>query len=294
MDQALQSEGVAGVSLPNVRDIVLVASGKGGVGKSTVTVNLAAALRNRGLKVGVVDADLYGPSLGLMLGTEDQFLVPAEGGKVVPFMTHGIHSMSIANTTPAESPIVWKGSLVAQGLMQLFVDVAWPELDVLLVDMPPGTGDVQLTILEQLDVSGAVVVTTPQRLAVADAERGIAMFHELNIPVFGLIENMDGYLCPCCGERMELFPSGAAKTLAKMKHVSHLGSLPLDPDGQSCADGGVPLIDKNPEGETAKAFSSLGEAVVKALARERSAAASRLGREEEDTAFWNELLGDGK
>ena len=294
MGLAQQTEDAVGVSLPNVRDIVLVASGKGGVGKSTVTVNLAAALRNRGLKVGVVDADLYGPSLGLMLGTEDQFLVPTDGGKVVPFLTHGIHSMSIANTTPAESPIVWKGSLVAQGLLQLFVDVSWPDLDVLLVDMPPGTGDVHLTLLEQLDVSGAIVVTTPQRLAVADAERGITMFHELNIPVFGLIENMDGYLCPCCGERMELFPGGAAKTLTKMKHVTHLGSLPLDSEGQACADGGVPLIDKKPEGEVAKAFASLGEALVKALARERSAAASRQGHEEEDAAFWKELLGDEK
>lgn len=277
-------------SLPNVRDVVLVASGKGGVGKSTVTVNLAAAMRNQGLKVGVVDADLYGPSMGLMLGTSEQEVEQGSEGKVKPFENHGIQSMSIANVMPPESPIIWKGSLVAQGLMQLFQDVDWPELDVLLVDLPPGTGDVQLTLLEQLDVSGAVVVTTPQRMAVADAERGISMFHELNIPVFGIIENMDGYLCPCCGERMELFPGGAAKSLARMKHVAHLSGLPLDPDGQECADGGTPLIDKKPEGDAAQAFHDLAASVIKSLERERSAMASRQGREEEDTAFWSELL----
>jgi len=291
MTTAAQAEEHVLFSLPSVRDIVLVASGKGGVGKSTVTVNLAAALRGKGVKVGVVDADLYGPSMGLMLGTAEAEL-QYEGDKALPFLSHGIHSMSIANVMPPESPIVWKGSLVAQGLMQLFQEVDWPELDVLLVDLPPGTGDVQLTLLEQLDVSGAIVVTTPQRMAVADAERGIAMFHELNIPVFGLIENMDGYLCPCCGERMELFPGGAAKSLARMKHVAHLGSLPLDPDGQAYADGGIPLIDSKPDGDTARAFANLADAVVTSLERERSASASRVGREEEDAAFWKELLDD--
>jgi len=278
-------------SLPSVRDVVLVASGKGGVGKSTVTVNLAAAMRNQGLKVGVVDADLYGPSMGLMLGTSEFEIEQNSAGKIKPFDSHGIKSMSIANVMPPESPIIWKGSLVAQGLMQLFQDVEWPDLDVLLVDLPPGTGDVQLTLLEQLDVSGALVVTTPQRMAVADAERGIGMFHELNIPVFGIVENMDGYLCPCCGERMELFPRGAAKSLARMKHVAHLGSLPLDPDGQDCADSGTPLVDKKPEGDAAQAFHDLAESVIKSLKRERSAMASRQGREEEDKAFWNEVLG---
>lgn len=278
-------------SLPNVRDVVLVASGKGGVGKSTVTVNLAAAMRNQGVRVGVVDADLYGPSIGLMLGTSDLDVRHGTEGKVVPFEKHGIRSISIANVLPPESPIIWKGSLVAQGLMQLFQDVEWPELDVLLVDLPPGTGDVQLTLLEQLEVSGAVIVTTPQRMAVADAERGIGMFHELNIPVFGIVENMDGYVCPCCGERMELFPEGSAKSLARMKHVAHLGGLPLDPDGQTYADGGTPLIDLKPDGEVAEAFSALAEFVSNALKRERSAAASRKGLEEEDAAFWKELLG---
>lgn len=290
MNAPAPADAPEGFSLPNVRDVVLVASGKGGVGKSTVTVNLAAAMRNQGLKIGVVDADLYGPSMGLMLGTSEQSVERGAQGKVKPFDTHGILSMSVANVMPPESPIVWKGGLVAQGLMQLFQDVDWPELDVLLVDLPPGTGDVQLTLLEQLEVSGAVVVTTPQRMAVADAERGIAMFHEYNIPVFGIIENMDGYLCPCCGERMELFPGGAAKTLARMKHVAHLGSLPLDPDGQACADGGIPLVDKKPESPVAQAFQGLAVSVIKSLERERRAMASRQGREEEDAAFWSELL----
>jgi ATP-binding protein involved in chromosome partitioning len=185
--------------VPGIDDIVLVASGKGGVGKSTVTVNLACALGRRGKRVGVLDADLYGPSVARMLGTGDGLPVD-EQGRARPAQNHGVWSASVGNLLPPEAGLVWKGPLVAQTLVQMFRELAWPELDVLLVDMPPGSGDVALTILEQIPVSGALLVTTPQRLSTVDAARGIALLHDLDIPVFGLIENMDRYLCPCCGE----------------------------------------------------------------------------------------------
>ena len=189
-----------GESIAGVRDVLLVASGKGGVGKSTVTVNLACALRAQGLRVGVLDADLYGPSIARMLGTETELEYDAQG-RAIPAIGHGIQTVSVAQRIPPEAALVWKGPLVAQTLLDMFRGVAWPDLDLLLVDLPPGTGDVPLTILEQIPVSGAILVTTPQRLAQVDAERGIELFHQLDIPVFGLVENMAHAICPGCGER---------------------------------------------------------------------------------------------
>ena len=226
-------------------DIVLVASGKGGVGKSTVTVNLACALSRMGKRVGILDADLYGPSISRMLGTTGELPVNDQG-RTMPAQNHGVWAVSIGNVLPPEAGLVWKGPLVAQALVQMFRDLAWPELDILLVDLPPGSGDVVLTILEQIPVSGALLVTTPQRMSLADAARGVALFHDLDIPVFGLIENMDRYLCPCCGEEQTLFPPGAADALAARKHVKYLGGIPLDPEGQTCADHGDPLVGNLP------------------------------------------------
>jgi len=226
--------------IPGVRDVVLIASGKGGVGKSTVTVNLACALQAQGQRVGVLDADLYGPSIARMLGALGA-LEYGENGLPLPMETHGIPSMSMANIIPPEAALAWKGPLVAQALVQMFREVAWPELDILLVDLPPGTGDVQLTILEQIPVTGTVLVTTPQKLALSDARRGVALFHDLDIPVIGLVENMETYICPCCGEAQALFPRGGAQALAADKHVAYLGGIPLDPGAQAQADGGTPL-----------------------------------------------------
>ena len=277
--------------LEGIGDIVLIASGKGGVGKSTVTVNLACALNRMGKRVGILDADLYGPSISRMLGTTGELPVNTEG-RVVPACGHGVWAVSIGNVLPPEAGLVWKGPLVAQTLVQMFRDLAWPELDVLLVDLPPGSGDVALTILEQIPVSGALLVTTPQRMSIVDAARGVALFHDLDIPVFGLIENMDRYLCPCCGEEQALFPHGAAEALAARKHVKYLGGIPLDPEGQACADRGDPLVVSHPEGAVAIAIARLAQEVGAALERERTFRRRDADEElrTEHETFWEDLL----
>ncbi len=280
-------EPVAGIG-----DIVLVASGKGGVGKSTVTVNLACALERQGKRVGILDADLYGPSITRMLGTAGSELALDAEGRVVPARNHGVWAVSIGNVLAPEAGLVWKGPLVAQALVQMFRELAWPQLDVLLVDMPPGTGDVALTILEQIPIAGALLVTTPQRMASVDAARGVALLHELDIPVFGLIENMECYICPCCGEVQTLFPKGAVEALAARKHVKYLGGIPLDPAGQACADQGEPLVIARPEGEASAAFSRLAEELENALLRERASRrreADERARAEHEM-FWENLL----
>ena len=255
-------------SVEGIENIILVASGKGGVGKSTVTVNLACALSLMGKRVGILDADLYGPSITRMMGT-DTALPVNENGQAAPVQNHGVWALSVANVLPPEAALVWKGPLVAQTLLQMFRNVTWPELDILLVDLPPGTGDVPLTILEQIPVMGAVLVTTPQKLSVVDASRGIGMFHDLDIPVFGVVENMDRYICPCCGEEQRLFPDGAAAALAERKYVKYLGGIPLDPEGQIFADSGIPLVISRPDGAVARAFSHLATEVDAAVEKER-------------------------
>lgn len=281
-------EPVAGIE-----NIVLVASGKGGVGKSTVTVNLACALAKAGKRVGILDADLYGPSITRMMGT-DQELPADPDGRTLPVNNHGVWTVSVGNVLPPEAALVWKGPLVTQALLQMFHDIAWPELDILLVDLPPGTGDVPLTILEQIPVTGAVLVTTPQKLAVVDAARGIAMFHDLDIPVFGLVENMTSYICPCCGEEQSLFPESTVKALAQRKHVRFLGGVPLDPEGQLLADAGTPLVESRPEGAVAKAFTGLAAELETALDKERifRARDEDAGLRAEHEAFWENLLDD--
>jgi len=277
--------------IQGIGDIVLVASGKGGVGKSTVTVNLACALEHRGRRVGILDADLYGPSITRMLGTDSELPVNAEG-RAMPLRNHGVWAASVGNLLPPEAGLVWKGPLVAQALVQMFRELAWPELDILLVDMPPGTGDVALTILEQIPLSGALLVTTPQRMATVDAARGVALLHDLDIPVFGLIENMAHYVCLCCGEVQTLFPQGAAEDLAVRKHVKYLGGIPLDPEGQGCADRGQPLVVARPEGAASTAFADLAGEVEAALQRERAFRlrdADERARAEHET-FWENLL----
>lgn len=285
---AAPDEPIAGV-----RDVVLVASGKGGVGKSTVTVNLACALRTLGLKVGVLDADLYGPSIARMLGTATD-LGQDDQGRTIPAIGHGVYAVSVAQRIPPEAALVWKGPLVAQTLMDMFRAVAWPDLDLLLVDLPPGTGDVPLTILEQVPVSGAILVTTPQRLAQVDAERGIALFHELDIPVFGLVENMSHAICPCCGEVQPLFPDADVAALARRRHVAYLGGLPLDPAGAALADQGVALVDALPESPAGRAFQSLAHQVRQALEREGQARRLAADPDTQAThaAFWERLLDD--
>ncbi|WP_260294635.1 Mrp/NBP35 family ATP-binding protein [Sedimenticola hydrogenitrophicus] len=280
-------------AVAGIEDIVLVASGKGGVGKSTVTVNLACALAQAGKRVGILDADLYGPSITRMMGTERELPVDDEG-RTLPVENHGVWTVSVGNVLPPEAALVWKGPLVTQALTQMFHDIAWPELDILLVDLPPGTGDVPLTILEQIPVSGAVLVTTPQKLSIVDAARGIAMFHDLDIPVFGLVENMNSYICPCCGEVQALFPDGAAESLAQRKSVKFLGGIPLDPEGQLLTDGGTPLVVSRPQGTVAQLFVGVAAELASAVERERAFRArdSNEQMRAEHEAFWENLLDD--
>ncbi len=280
-------------SIAGIEDIVLVASGKGGVGKSTVTVNLACAMARAGQRVGILDADLYGPSITRMMGSDCGLPTDAEG-RTMPVESHGVWALSVANVLPPEAALAWKGPLVTQALLQMFHDIAWPELDILLVDLPPGTGDVPLTILEQIPVTGAVLVTTPQKLSVVDAARGIAMFHDLDIPVFGLVENMSSYICPCCGEQQPIFPDGAARALARRRHVRFLGEIPLDPEGQLLADGGTPLVMSRPEGAVANSFVALAAEMVVAVEKERTFRKRNKDTDlsEEQKMFWENLLDD--
>jgi ATP-binding protein involved in chromosome partitioning len=255
--------------ISGVRHIVCIASGKGGVGKSTLTVNLAADLAGLGHSVGVLDADLYGPSVALLLGTGEG-VEAAPDGKAKPKLSHGIHSLSAGNVLTPEMGLVWKGPLIAQAVEQLLYEVAWPNLDLLLIDMPPGTGDVPITLLERAPISGAVVVSTPQRLAAIDAERAIALFHEYDVPVFGLVENMDGYVCPCCGKINRLFAGGQVEPLAKKRHVAYFGSVPLDPTASGASESGTPFVLQNPAAPSAKAIGAIAGKLLAALAREQA------------------------
>ncbi|MBI5119425.1 MAG: Mrp/NBP35 family ATP-binding protein [Rhodospirillales bacterium] len=255
--------------VPGVADIICIASGKGGVGKSTLTVNLAAALSCQGKVVGVLDADLYGPSVALLLGTDDGVETTPEG-KAMPKQRHGIHSLSIGNLLAPEAGLVWKGPLIAQAMEQMVYDVAWPSLDILLIDMPPGTGDIPITLLERLPVTGAVVVSTPQRLAAVDAERAIALFHEYDVPVFGVVENMDGYVCPCCGKINRLFAGGIVEPLARKRHVAYFGSVPLDPAASAATDAGIPFLLRDPQSPSAKAIAEVADKMMASLRRERA------------------------
>jgi ATP-binding protein involved in chromosome partitioning len=243
--------------------------------------------------VGVLDADLYGPSIARMLGTETALEYDAQG-RAIPAIGHGIQTVSVAQRIPPEAALVWKGPLVAQTLLDMFRGVAWPDLDLLLVDLPPGTGDVPLTILEQIPVSGAILVTTPQRLAQMDAERGIDLFHQLDIPVFGLVENMAHAICPGCGEIQPLFPDADVAALARRRHVPYLGSLPLDPAGQALADAGQPLVEARPESPFSLSFRQIARQVRQALEQEGRA---RLRDADPNTqaahaAFWERLMED--
>ncbi len=270
-----------------VREIVLVGSGKGGVGKSTISVNLAAALAAHGARAGIVDLDLSGPSVARLMGTTEAPELNDQG-LAIPGKRHGVHVISIADMVPPEQAIAWKGPLVAQAVEQLIREVAWPDLDILVVDLPPGTGDVLLTVLEQIPVAGAVVVTTPERMATIDAERAISLFHEHDIPVFGTVTNMAEYICPCCGDRQPLFDTGKAADVARRRHVADLGSVPADPTASGHAAEGKPIVVASPDGPVGQAVSELAVAVQAAIRREREGTSRRAAQ---DQMIW-ELLQD--
>ena len=245
--------------LPEVRAIVAVASGKGGVGKSTVAVNLAVALARIGLKVGLLDADIYGPSLPRMLGLSARPEVA--GDKMVPIPAWGLSAMSIGFLVEEETPMIWRGPMVMGALEQMMGQVAWGALDVLVVDMPPGTGDAQLTMAQRVALTGAVIVSTPQDLALIDARRGVKMFEKTQVPVLGLVENMSFYCCPNCGHRADIFGHGGARAEAARLGAEFLGEIPLQLDIRMAADAGTPIAALAPDSDAAKAYGALAARV---------------------------------
>jgi ATP-binding protein involved in chromosome partitioning len=253
--------------LERIRNVVAVASGKGGVGKSTVAVNLALAWAAQGARVGLLDADIYGPSQPMMLGLEGQKPSSADGKHLKPLMAHGVASMSIGYLVDAEQPMVWRGPMVTQALTQLLGETQWGELDYLVVDMPPGTGDIQLTLAQRVPVAGAVIVTTPQDIALADAIKGLKMFEKVSVPVLGIVENMSLHVCSNCGHAEHIFGAGGGKRMAAQYGVDLLGELPLDARIREEADGGRPTVVAAPDSPRAQAYLTMARHTAGALAR---------------------------
>jgi ATP-binding protein involved in chromosome partitioning len=249
----------AALLLPEVKAIVAVASGKGGVGKSTVAVNLAVSLARQGLAVGLLDADIYGPSLPRLLGLARKPEV--RGEKMIPLEAWGVKCMSIGFLVEEETPMIWRGPMVMGALEQMMGQVEWGALDVLVVDMPPGTGDAQLTMAQRVTLAGAVIVSTPQDIALIDARRGVRMFERVNVPVLGIVENMSYFCCPNCGHRAEIFGHGGAKAEAARLGTDFLGEVPLLLDIRTSSDAGTPVAAAAPESPAAQAFAAVARAV---------------------------------
>jgi ATP-binding protein involved in chromosome partitioning len=256
--------------LADVRAIIAVASGKGGVGKSTTAVNLAVALAADGLKVGLLDADIYGPSLPQMLGTRER--PRSEGQRIIPLSRWGLKAMSIGFLVEEETPMIWRGPMVMGALEQMMGQVAWGPLDVMIVDMPPGTGDAQLTMSQRVPLAGAVIVSTPQDVALLDARRGVRMFEKVNVPVLGLIENMSFFCCPNCNHRSDIFSHGGAKREAERLGVEFLGELPLKLEIRELADAGTPIVMARPDSDEAQTYRRIARRVWEKAAAKADAA----------------------
>lgn len=267
-----------GPIVPGITNIIAVASGKGGVGKSTTAVNLALAFRDMGLKVGILDADVYGPSLQRLLGLTGN---PETVGKnkLKPMEAFGLKSMSMGFLVEEGTAMIWRGPMVQQALMQMIRDVEWGVLDVLVVDMPPGTGDAQLTMAQQVPLAGAVIVSTPQDLSLIDARKGLAMFKQVSVPILGIVENMSYFLCPSCGERSEIFGHGGARDEATKIGVPFLGAVPLHMDIRSTSDEGKPLVASEPDGVHAATYREIAKntwAVLEKIKAEEQASGPKI------------------
>ena len=251
--------GPAADLIPGVRNTIAVASGKGGVGKTTVAVNLAVSLARDGARVGLLDADITGPNVPLMMGTSGSH-VTGTGGRVNPVTSHGVQMMSIQYFLTGDAPVIWRGPLIHSAIQQFLRDVEWGELDYLVVDLPPGTGDAALSISQLIPLSGAVVVTTPQEVSLTDARKAIAMFDKVNVRTLGVVENMSGFICPDCGHEHDIFGSGGGERIARELELDVLGRIPLEPDVRSGGDAGVPITStQHPGAETSRAAAALRE-----------------------------------
>ena len=257
------------VTIPGVRDVVAVASAKGGVGKSTVIANIALALARRRARVGVLDADIYGPSLPLMMGASGEPEMTPDG-RMLPIVKHGVPIMSMGFLTDDQTPGVWRGPLLAQAVQQFLRQVDWGELDCLIIDLPPGTGDIPLTLSQAIALSGALVVTTPQSVALEDVARGIAMFEKVDVDVLGIVENMSYYLCPHCDYRHQIFGDGGARAVAERLELDLLGEIPLETEIRHGGDEGHPIALKG-ESETGRLFDAIAARLEQSVAEVSSA-----------------------
>src|SRR5437763_4217784 len=257
-----------GVKLvPGIKNIIAVASGKGGVGKSTTAVNLALALAAEGATVGMLDADIYGPSQPIMLGITGR-PTSRDGKTMEPMEGHGIQAMSVGFLIEADTPMVWRGPMVTQALEQLLTETKWRELDYLVVDLPPGTGDIQLTLAQKVPVTGAVIVTTPQDIAIIDARKGLRMFEKVGIPILGVVENMSSHVCPKCGHQSHIFGAGGAEKMCRDYGTELLGSLPLDIRIREQADSGKPTVVADPDGPVAAIYRDIARKVAARIAKQ--------------------------
>ena len=255
---------------PGVKNIIAVASGKGGVGKSTTAINVAISLGLQGLKVGILDADIYGPSLPRMIDVNEK--PKSHDGKTLePIQKFGLKCMSIGFLVPEDTPTIWRGPMVMSALQQMLKDVAWGNLDALVVDMPPGTGDAQLTMSQRVPLAGAVIVSTPQDIALLDARKGLNMFKKVNVPVLGIVENMSTFICPKCGEPTEIFGTGGAKQEALRLGVDFLGGIPLHKDIRTTSDDGTPIVLEFPDSIHSKSYRDIASAIWKNASKQRKA-----------------------
>jgi len=258
-------------ALPGVRHVVAVASGKGGVGKSTVATNIAVALGMSGLRTGLLDADIYGPSIPLMMGVHEQPQVSSDN-RIAPFVNHGIKMQSLGFFLGENAPVIWRGPMVMKAVQQLLKDTDWGELDALVIDLPPGTGDVQLTLVQTVPLTGAILVTTPQDLALLDVKKGAEMFKQVNAPLIGIVENMSFFVCPDCGKSTEVFRRGGGQKESERLGIPLLGRIPLDPLICDTGDLGAPVVLSHPETSAAEEFKAIAATVTELLIRSKGPA----------------------
>jgi len=246
--------------IPTVKNTIAVSSGKGGVGKSTVAVNLAASLVLQGAKVGLMDADMYGPNIPMMMGVERP--PQQQDGKLLPAESHGVKLISMGFFVPEDQPLTWRGPMIHTAIQQFLRDVIWGELDYLIVDLPPGTGDAQLSIAQLVPLTGAIIVTTPQEVALHDSRKGLVMFQKVNVPILGIVENMSYFVCGKCGERTEIFSYGGGERAAEKLGIPFLGRVPIDPAIRVGGDMGLPIVVANPDSPQAKAFAEIASRIA--------------------------------